>query len=251
MPDARRRLADLDADLMSIDFSRGFDPYAALKHRFPDLYQARRLDPTVVIGREYDNGRECLSRRSASQLSPAQLEERRRAVERVQFMTGSPLGAAAFGLASLAGASLGARDAALAAGGVAETLGAVAPREPCRPAVRRRPLGGKSLRRGGHDLTSATEISMRRARLPALARRLLPPCSALAREPAGGWRRLDGKEMATAITRQGAIFWRKALVAPAVSRAAISSRSRRREPIRHRCRPLSRLSPGNCMRARS
>jgi len=25
-------------------------------------------------------------------------------------------------------------------------------REPCRPAVRRRPLGGKSLRRGGHDL---------------------------------------------------------------------------------------------------
>jgi len=134
MPDARRRLADFNAASLGIDFSSGFDPFASVKRRFPDLYQAPRLDPTVAIGgqtyREYDNGRaKVLVPVDASQLSPAQLEERRRAVARVQFMTGSPLGAAAFGLASLARLSPGARDAALAAGGLADlTLGTVVPR---------------------------------------------------------------------------------------------------------------------------
>jgi len=123
MPAARRRLADFNADLSGIDFSSGFDPYASVKRRFPDLYQAPRLESPV------DGRANVLVPVDASRLSPAQLEERRRAVARVQFMMGSPLGAAAYGLASLAGVSPRARDAALAAGGLADvTLGAVAPR---------------------------------------------------------------------------------------------------------------------------
>lgn len=76
---------------------------------------------TINIGgqtyREVDNGRaNVLVPIDTPYVSPAELEERRRGLERVQFMAGNPLAAGFYGLASLFAASPQARDRALAAG---------------------------------------------------------------------------------------------------------------------------------------
>jgi hypothetical protein len=76
---------------------------------------------TISIGgqtyREVDNGRaNVLVPIDNPQVTPAELEERRRGLERVQFMAGNPLAAGSYGLASLFTASPQARDRALAAG---------------------------------------------------------------------------------------------------------------------------------------
>lgn len=80
-----------------------------------------RPPPTINIGgqayREVDNGRaNVLVPIDNPYVSPDELEERRRGLERVQFMTGSPLAAGLYGLASLFTGSPQARDRALAAG---------------------------------------------------------------------------------------------------------------------------------------
>lgn len=70
----------------------------------------------------------CVDPPKGPALSPAEQEERRRAIVRALFMADHPLGAAAYGLATLAHASPGARDAALAGGGVIDaSLGGAAP----------------------------------------------------------------------------------------------------------------------------
>ena len=56
------------------------------------------------------------------QLSPDELAAQRQAFDRVAVMTGNPLAAAAYGVASLIGASPQTRDRALAAGGAADAL---------------------------------------------------------------------------------------------------------------------------------
>lgn len=80
---------------------------------------------TVTIGgktyRVVDNGRaNVLVPADDPQVSPALREAQRQAVSRVMFMADHPLGGAAYGIAGLANASQGTRDAALVAGGVAD-----------------------------------------------------------------------------------------------------------------------------------
>jgi hypothetical protein len=80
---------------------------------------------TVTIGgktyRVVDNGRaNVLVPADDPQVSPAMREAQRQAVSRVMFMADHPLGGAAYGIASLANAPQGARDAALVAGGLAD-----------------------------------------------------------------------------------------------------------------------------------
>lgn len=89
---------------------------------------------TISIGnqtyRAFDNGRaNVLVPIDNPYVSPAELEERRRDLERVQYMAGNPLAAGFYGLASLFTASPQARDRALAAGAVLdEATMAIAPR---------------------------------------------------------------------------------------------------------------------------
>lgn len=128
MPDVRRRLADLSAS------SLGIDPFASFERRFDFLLGPRRLDPFMKVGdqyyKEYDDGRaDNIVPIDDPRLSPAQIEDRRRAVERVAFMNDHPLGAGAYGLVSLADLSVLDRDAALAGGGLIDAaLAGAAPR---------------------------------------------------------------------------------------------------------------------------
>lgn len=128
MPDARRRLADLSAS------SLGFDPFASIERRFDFLYGPSRLSPTVTVGgqtyREDDDGRaNVLTPIDDPSISPAQLAERRRAIDRVQFMADNPFAAGAYGIASLADLSVLDPDAALAGGGLIDAaLMGAAPR---------------------------------------------------------------------------------------------------------------------------
>ncbi|WP_304218214.1 DNA/RNA non-specific endonuclease [Phenylobacterium aquaticum] len=83
------------------------------------------LSETVTIGgqtyKEADNGRaNVLVPIDDPLISSAMREDQRRAISRVMFMADHPLGGAAYGLASLANAPQGTRDAALVAGGVAD-----------------------------------------------------------------------------------------------------------------------------------
>lgn len=114
--------------------SLGAAPFSPFEHRLDFRHQAPRLNPAVAIGgqryREIDNGRaNVLVPIDDPRVSPAELAERRRAIERAFFMAANPLGGAAYGLATLANLSPQARDGALIAGGLADAamLG-VAPR---------------------------------------------------------------------------------------------------------------------------
>lgn len=76
------------------------------------------LSDTVTIGgqtyREADNGRaNVLVPADDPLVSPTMREDQQRAVSRVMFMADHPLGGAAYGIASLANAPQGTRDAAL------------------------------------------------------------------------------------------------------------------------------------------
>lgn len=101
--------------------------YAAPFSRDPRLdafYQAPpRLASGVTIGgqtyREIDNGRANVLV-PVSDLSPAQLEERLRAINRAFFIADHPFGAFGDGIAGLANASPQARNGALIAGGLAD-----------------------------------------------------------------------------------------------------------------------------------
>jgi hypothetical protein len=89
------------------------------------MKRAPRPEPTVTIGgrtyRAVDNGRaNVLVPVSDPQVSAAQLAERRRAVSRVAFMADSPLGSAAYDLATAMNTSPQVRDGALVAGGLAD-----------------------------------------------------------------------------------------------------------------------------------
>jgi hypothetical protein len=64
----------------------------------------------------------CIVQPKSPQLSPEELAGRREALNRVALMTESPLGGAAYGVASAMGASPQTRDRALLAGSVADTL---------------------------------------------------------------------------------------------------------------------------------
>lgn len=118
--------------------------------------QPPRVDPTVTIGgqsyREVDNGRaNVLVPADDPLVSPAEREERRLALERASFMADHPLAGAAYGIAALTNASPRARNAALIAGGFADSAmlaaaplgarssGAVRPpsRQPAWPTWRR------------------------------------------------------------------------------------------------------------------
>lgn len=128
-----------------------FSPFA---RRVDTLDLAARRDRTFMIGnktyREFDNGRaNVLVQVDDPMVSPAELAERRRGINRAFFMAGHPLGAAAYGIATLANRSPKTRDTALMAGGLADTamLGAApfgaAPRaqaSPPRAAPAARPL---------------------------------------------------------------------------------------------------------------
>lgn len=121
MADARRRRSDLTAEFL------GFDPFASVAQRYPDLYRPRDpSDKSMMLGgqryREVDDGRANVLIEDPM-MSPAEFAERQRAV-RVVFMEDSPLAGGAYGVASLAGASPGARDAALVLGGLADVAGA-------------------------------------------------------------------------------------------------------------------------------
>jgi hypothetical protein len=115
-------------------------PFSSFRRR-PD-FRAPRLSPTVTIGgkayREIDNGRANVLVPVDDPLnSPAELAERRRGIDRAFFMAASPVAGAAYGLASLTGASPQARDSALAAGGLidAAILGAAPRGAPVRGQV--------------------------------------------------------------------------------------------------------------------
>lgn len=82
-------------------------------------------------------------RAGASVLSPAELVEQQKAVQRVRYMQGNPMAGAAYGLASLMGASPRDRDRALMAGGLVDTaligaapLGASSRRQVAPPRTR-------------------------------------------------------------------------------------------------------------------
>lgn len=95
------------------------------ERRIEDLDLAPRPGSAVTIGgqayTEVDNGRANILVPAGDPLvSPAELAARRQAIERAFFMAEHPLGTVAYGIASMAGASPRARDAALYAGGLGE-----------------------------------------------------------------------------------------------------------------------------------
>ena len=90
-------------------------------HRLDFLHQATRRDPAVTVsGREID-ARCVVLRPGSPAVSPAELAERRRTIERAFFMADHPLAGAAYGLAALINASPATRERALMAGGLADT----------------------------------------------------------------------------------------------------------------------------------
>jgi hypothetical protein len=74
------------------------------------LPDGRPLDPRCVVAPD------------TPLVSPAELAEQKRAIQRAFFMTDSPLGAAAYGVAALSGASPQVRDGGLIAGGALDTF---------------------------------------------------------------------------------------------------------------------------------
>jgi hypothetical protein len=123
----------------------------------PDmLNKASPAEPTYKIGRQWyrevDNGTANVRVPVDDPgVSPAEREEQRRAVARALFMQNSPLGGAAYGVATLANASPQARDAALVAGGAADAAMSFAPRVatprgPASPAQRGQPAQPPLLR---------------------------------------------------------------------------------------------------------
>lgn len=94
--------------------------------------------------REIDNGKAGvlvpIQESGASQVARTQ---QRRAIERVQLMANSPLAGAAYGLASLAGASPQVRDRAMITGRIAD--GALSVASPRSTPVRRPMFGGKAV----------------------------------------------------------------------------------------------------------
>lgn len=100
-----------------------FSPFA---RRVDTLDLSARKGRAFVIGnktyREFDNGRaNVLTEVGDPMVSPAELAERRRGINRALFMAGHPLGATVYGIATLANRSPKARDTALIAGGLADT----------------------------------------------------------------------------------------------------------------------------------
>lgn len=93
-------------------------------------------DPKAPVGAPGDrtlDSRDIVHPRNP-QLSPGELAAQRQALDRVAVMTGSPLAGAAYGVASLFGASPQTRDRALSAGGAADALiMGIAPFGPSRP----------------------------------------------------------------------------------------------------------------------
>lgn len=92
-----------------------------------------RFEPSISIGgqtyRGVDNGRaNLLAPTEEHRAASAELAARQRAVSRVMFMAGSPLGSAAYDLATAMNASPAQRDGALVAGGLLDaTMTGVAP----------------------------------------------------------------------------------------------------------------------------
>lgn len=200
--------------------------------------------------KEYDDGRaDNIVPIDDPRLSPAQLEDRRRAVERVAFMNDHPLGAGAYGLVSLADLSVLDRDAALAGGGLIDAaLAGAAPRAAAARRLAPSPQGRvaspswqrPNVRYG--DLNATGQASTRHSRLPCLAR---------GQGQTGSLRRLVGKETATPTMRREGIFWRRASAAQVALRRATSLRSRIMELTRRRCGVSNRAWPGGYAQARS
>jgi hypothetical protein len=111
-------------------YGASFLPSESLADR---VRRTPRPEPTVTIGRRpyagVDSGRaNVLVPASDPQVSAAELAERRRAVSRLMFMADSPLGSAAYDVATAMDASPQARDGALVAGGLVDaTMTGAAP----------------------------------------------------------------------------------------------------------------------------
>lgn len=138
----RRQLAESAAGNRPSLFGSG--PLLPAQRRYDFSTQAGRFNPYIEIGNQFykgeDNGRaNVLVPVDDPRVPPGEMAERRRAVARVRFMADHPLGSAGYSLATLANASPGARDGALFAGGLADTLmSGVAPfggsiRSPTKP----------------------------------------------------------------------------------------------------------------------
>jgi len=114
--------------LSDADLNAALFPPVERRFDFDDRRQPRTGRIGNQTYKEVDNGRANVLV-PIDEASPAQLAERQKAVERVVFMTEHPMAGAAYGLATMANASPQARDAAMVAGGLADTamLG-VAPR---------------------------------------------------------------------------------------------------------------------------
>jgi hypothetical protein len=140
------------------------------------LHQAP--NQTVTVGdRRYsvvDTGRaDALVPDDDSLAPPAELEERRRAIERVLFMADHPLGSVAYGLTALANGSPNARDRALMAGGLidaammgAEPFGASVrgpvrspPRQPALPSLPRQPIRLGELNENGQATGAGATVT--------------------------------------------------------------------------------------------
>jgi len=94
--------------------------FSPFKRPFDGLNLARRGTPKTA--RQIADSCRVLPDPSRPPVSDAQLEAQRQAVDRAFFMVDRPLAGAAYGLATVLGASPGGRDAALAAGGTLDAV---------------------------------------------------------------------------------------------------------------------------------
>lgn len=100
------------------EMSSGAMPHILSESDFEAIRRTPRPNSVSIGGQTYkevDNGRANVLVPLAS---PAELERRRQGVARVEFMANSPIGAAAYDLATVVNASPMVRDGALIAGGV-------------------------------------------------------------------------------------------------------------------------------------
>ncbi len=99
---------------------------AGLPFSHPDFSKPNRSPVTMVDGRQIDT--RCVIGGQAP-VAAAELAEQRRAIERAFYMASNPLAGAAYGIATMAGASPQTRDTAMMAAGVFDAaMMGVAPR---------------------------------------------------------------------------------------------------------------------------
>lgn len=114
-----KRQAAQDTAFDSTATAGSADYFSPFRKRVDDLDLRPRPDLVAPAdGRDIDP--RCIVQSDGSTGSPGELAEQQRAIQKALFMADHPLGAAAYGLAALTGASPQVRDGALVAGGFAD-----------------------------------------------------------------------------------------------------------------------------------